>query len=125
MKSGEFVRLRKVLNKTQKETAQLLGVSIKAIHSYEQGWRSIPAHVERQLLFLVSRKSDNREDCWQVMACPEERKLKCTAWEFNSGKLCWFINGTLCEGEVYSNWHEKMKYCRACKIFSDMLSSDT
>ncbi|MCK5723736.1 MAG: transcriptional regulator, partial [Gammaproteobacteria bacterium] len=38
MNSKEFVAIRKRLNKTQKQMAQLLGSSIKAIHSYEQGW---------------------------------------------------------------------------------------
>ena len=121
MESGEFAKLRKRINKTQKEMAQLLGVSIKAIHSYEQGWRSIPAHVERQFLFLLSRKSKNLEDCWRTMGCPDERKLNCTAWEFDSGTLCWFINGTMCAGEVHATWHDKMKYCRACKVLKTIL----
>ena len=55
MDSKEFSRFRKRLNKTQKQMAQLLGVSIKAVHSYEQGWRSVPAHAERQMFLLISR----------------------------------------------------------------------
>jgi DNA-binding XRE family transcriptional regulator len=42
MESTDFKEIRAKLVKTQKEMAQLLGVSIKAIHSYEQGWRKIP-----------------------------------------------------------------------------------
>ena len=63
MDSKEFVKHRKNLNKTQKEMAQLLGVSIKAIHSYEQGWRTVPPHAERQMFFLVARKrsADNAQ----------------------------------------------------------------
>lgn len=49
MDKAEFKLLRKKLNKTQKQMAQLLGVSIKAIHSYEQGWRTVPGAVERQV----------------------------------------------------------------------------
>ncbi|MDH3720234.1 MAG: helix-turn-helix domain-containing protein, partial [Desulfobacteraceae bacterium] len=49
MDSEEFAIFRKKLSKTQKQMASLLGVSIKAIHSYEQGWRSVPPHVERQM----------------------------------------------------------------------------
>ena len=41
MDKQEFSHLRKKLNKTQKQMAQLLGVSIKAVHSYEQGWRMV------------------------------------------------------------------------------------
>ena len=56
MKDKKFSTFRKKLEKTQKQMAQLLGTSIKAIHSYEQGWRTIPVHVERQLYFLLTRK---------------------------------------------------------------------
>ena len=55
MDNKEFAAFRKALKKTQKQIAELLGTSIKAVHSYEQGWRKVPAHVERQLFFLVSR----------------------------------------------------------------------
>ena len=62
MDRTEFKEFRKQLNKTQKQMAQLLGVSIKAVHSYEQGWRSVPAAVERQLLFLASRLQSQRKN---------------------------------------------------------------
>ena len=60
MESKEFAELRKKLNKTQKELAILLGVSLKAIGSYEQGWRTIPNHIERQLLYLVCQIRQKR-----------------------------------------------------------------
>jgi DNA-binding XRE family transcriptional regulator len=53
MESSEFKELRAKLDKTQAQMAQLLGVSLKAVHSYEQGWRSVPAAVERQMYFLA------------------------------------------------------------------------
>ena len=119
----EFLRIRKELNKTQKQMSQLLGISIKAIHSYEQGWRSVPVHVERQIFFLLSRKRGNKrlKPCWIIKRCPPERKKRCPAWEFKSGKLCWFINGTICEGAVQKGWKEKMKICRSCEAFNSFL----
>ena len=45
MDSEEFKYFRKRLSRTQKQIAVLLGTSLKAIHSYEQGWRTVPAHV--------------------------------------------------------------------------------
>ena len=117
MENIEFAKFRKYLNKTQKEMAQLVGISLKAIHSYEQGWRSIPAHIERQLFFLASRKTDHKiKKCWIVNKCPKTRKLNCPAFEFNSGDLCWFINGTICGGELQNNWQEKMEKCRSCEV---------
>ncbi len=77
MKDKEFSALRKKLKKTQKQMAQLLGTSIKAIHSYEQGWRTIPVHVERQLYFLVTRKlcgNNSVQPCWDTRSCPQEQR---------------------------------------------------
>ena len=124
MDSKEFKHFRKKLNKTQKQMAKLLGVSLKAVHSYEQGWRTIPPHVERQVFFLVYQKSGGRsakKPCWVVKKCPAEKKKKCPAWEFQAGKLCWFINGTICECKTRKNWQEKMKICRSCEVLSDLL----
>ena len=61
MDNKEFICIRKKLNKTQKQMALLLGTSIKAIHSYEQGWRTVPPSAERQMFFLVSRIAENRK----------------------------------------------------------------
>ena len=121
MQKKEFQLFRKKLDKTQRQMAQLLGTSIKAIHSYEQGWRSIPSHVERQVYFLISRtrKEDKpRQSCWTIKRCPSERKKHCPAWEFKAGRLCWFINGTICEGSIQKNWNEKMKICRSCEVLT-------
>jgi len=76
MESQEFSRLRKKLNKTQKQLSELLGASLKAVHSYEQGWRGIPVHVERQLLFLVflSNEGLQNKTCWETLNCPAFRK---------------------------------------------------
>ena len=125
MDSKEFKQLRKRLDKTQVQMAQLLGTSLKAIHSYEQGWRSIPTHVERQLYFLISRTAGSqkkRKPCWAIKKCPSSRKFQCPAWEFKTGTYCWFINGTICSGTTHKNWKEKMKMCRSCTVFTDMLT---
>ena len=124
MNSQEFVKYRKKLSKTQKQMAQLLSTSLKAIHSYEQGWRTIPAHVERQILFLITRlhKPNGRQKkCWQIKDCPSERKKICPAWEFQAGNLCWFINGTICDGEIHKTWQEKMQICRSCEVFKSLI----
>ena len=102
----------------------MLGISLKAVHSYEQGWRSIPGHVERQIFFLVSRLQEvrqNRKLCWEVNQCPADRKENCPAWEFQAGDLCWSVSGTLCHGEIQDSWTEKMKLCRSCKVIKSLL----
>lgn len=124
MDRHEFAACRKVLGKTQREMAELLATSLKAIHSYEQGWRGIPAHVERQVYFLISRMDspgESEQPCWEVRGCPDEVRRKCPAWEFGSGQLCWFINGTFCDGTRHKDWQEKMDICRSCSIFKTFL----
>lgn len=124
MEGKEFVYFRKRLSKTQKELAGLFGTSVKAIQGYEQGWRSVPVHIERQLLFLTAiatRENKAVKPCWVVKKCPLDRRKKCPAWEFQAGKICWFINGTICEGEVQKDWSEKMKICRTCEVFAFLL----
>ena len=125
MKRKEFVALRKRLNKSQAQMAQLLGVSLKAIHSYEQGWREIPTHAERQILFLTAmhRKKGPQKSCWVIKQCPTERKKTCPAWEFKAGKMCWFINGTICDGVSQKSWKEKIKKCRSCEALAPVLKS--
>ncbi len=124
MDKKEFSQIRGQLGKTQRQMAHLLGTSSKAIQSFEQGWRNIPVHVERQMLFLVAMKRSphvKRDDCWVIQNCPMELRRNCPAWEFQSGHLCWFINGTICQGEVQKSWHEKMSMCRQCEVFRSML----
>ena len=120
----EFSRIRRYLGKTQSQLAQVLGISYKAIQSFEQGWRNIPVHTERQVLFLVALKKASPEKdrpCWVVRKCPTETKRNCPAWELQAGYLCWFINGTICQGKVRESWQKKMKLCRQCKVFRAML----
>ena len=124
MGKKEFSEIRHHLGKTQQQMAQLLGTSLKAIQSFEQGWRNIPVHAERQVLFLLASKKVPQKKgkaCWVIRRCPREIKANCPAWEFQVGHLCWFINGTICQGQVQKSWREKMKICGRCKVFRTML----
>lgn len=121
MDKKEFSSLRKALGKTQKQLASLLGMSLKTVHSYEQGWRAIPAHIERQLYFLLINQRGKNVDlkpCWEQKAC--NQKEECPAWEFQSGHLCWFLCGTLCECTSESSYREKISVCRTCPIFKSL-----
>ena len=123
MDRKEFSAIRQKLGKTQAQLAQLLGTSRKAIQSFEQGWRNVPVHVERQILFLAAVKHPTNKinmPCWVIRKCPTDVKQNCPAWEFQIGNLCWFINGTICHGEVQENWNEKMKICRKCSVFQSI-----
>lgn len=123
MDKETFAIARAKLNKTQKELAALLGVSLKAVQSYEQGWRSVPVHAERQLYFLlVNQRKDSKEKrkyCWREKKC--KLKKTCPAWEFQAGHLCWFLSGTQCSCTSGKNWKDKMDICRNCDILSSLI----
>jgi DNA-binding XRE family transcriptional regulator len=121
MDSKQFQLIRQNLGKTQKEMSQLLGTSIKAIQSFEQGWRRVPTHIERQMLLLQALKlgaGQRGMPCWEMRQCPLNTRQRCPAWEFDLGHLCWFINGTICSGKPLANWKKKMQICRECVVFA-------
>jgi hypothetical protein len=118
----EFQIYRQRLQKTQKQLSELLGTSLKAIQSFEQGWRKVPVHIERQMLFLLTLQKKGKNDarsCWDVRNCSMETRRDCPAGEFNAGSLCWFINGTICHGKPQTNWGIKIKVCRRCEVFKN------
>ncbi len=120
LKKNEFSFLRQKLGKTQKQMAELLGISLKAVQSFEQGWRKVPVHIERQVLFLMAAKvqvSGNSRPCWDIRGCSSTNRMSCPAWEFQLGNLCWFINGTFCQGKCRGKWAQKMAFCRKCEVF--------
>ena len=121
MDRQEFSSFRQKLQKTQKQMAELLGTSLKTVQSFEQGWRNVPVHIERQMFFLLNMKRGKANDarpCWDIQNCTVQDRQSCPAWEFNAGNLCWFINGTICLGKPQISWSHKMKVCRKCEVFT-------
>ncbi len=119
---SEFAVSRKKLGKTQKQLAELLGMALKTVHSYEQGWRKIPTHIERQMFFLLCKQRARHKTlvpCWDKKQC--DYKLECPAWEFQSGHLCWFINSTHCEQTKGMTNDQKIQRCRSCEILTSLL----
>ena len=126
MDKKELSETRRCLEKTQLQMAQLLGVSVKAIQSFEQGWRKIPIHIERQSFFLLALKESRlhkARPCWLIKNCPLETRQNCPAWEFRAGQMCWLINGTTCQGKLQKSWPRKMAMCKKCKVLQSALSS--
>ena len=123
MTKEEFSLSRKKLGKTQKQLSELLGMSLKTIHSYEQGWRTIPTHIARQIYFLLINqrgREDDMQPCWSQKNC--EVREQCPAWEFQSGHMCWFLCGTLCEcTNETTNQKDKLEICKQCDIFINLL----
>ena len=121
MERNEFIQIRKSLGKTQRQLASLLDVSLRTIHSYEQGLRGVPARIQKDLYFFLFNQSNKShsfqslQPCWEQKCCTN--KEHCPAWEFKSGMMCWYINGTLCAGKRPSTYEEKLLTCKSCNIF--------
>jgi DNA-binding XRE family transcriptional regulator len=130
MDGKAFARLRQALGKSQRELAALLGVSQKAVESYEQGWRNVPAHVERVLYFLLFKCDDDGAGggapCWESLGCPEETRSKCVAFVAKEGRFCWFFTGKLCaraaQAGAKADARGGLGGCRSCPVFSERLA---
>ena len=122
MDKAGFSRMRVLLGKSQRDLARLLGVSLKAVESYEQGWRGVPSNVERMLYFLLFKlngKSFMRESpCWTSKSCSEESRKDCLAYVTGEGHFCWFFTGGLCASAKASGIGER--YCYGCGVFSSL-----
>ena len=125
MNKKEFSQIRHDLGKTQKQMAQLLGTSLKAVQSFEQGWRDIPLPVRTPGTVSYGPEVFSKQK-YQTMLGHEamfrEDPAAVPAWEFQAGHLCWFINGTICGGKVQKSWQGKMEICRQCAVFVSLFS---
>jgi transcriptional regulator with XRE-family HTH domain len=129
MDGQEFARLRASLGKSQRELAELLGLSLKAVESYEQGWRNVPAHVERLLYFLLFKLNEDdlksEDPCWKSKGCAPETRSKCVAFVAKEGRFCWFFTGRLCaatKSATAESAGAEDRGCYACDVFSRMLA---
>ena len=116
-------RIRKSLEMTQAEVARTLGVSIRAIQSYEQGWRDVPDATLIQLLVLVAAYKGAALDgkpCWEITKCTAERQLRCPSRK-TGGHLCWFVSGRLCGKSQFNDKHSPLP-CLTCPVVEKLLT---
>lgn len=117
--------VREALGKSQREAAQLLGVSIRAVQSYEQGWRPVPSTVQRLAgILLTAIRRHGRpagSPCWKVRGCSPDTRTDCSAYQNRTGDLCWALMGTRCDGKEFRQWEEKVRHCMDCSVMSRWL----
>ncbi|MCI0470932.1 MAG: helix-turn-helix domain-containing protein [Candidatus Aminicenantes bacterium] len=124
MRKEEFARIRKLIGKTQKEISLLLGVSTKTVESYEQGFRKIPANVERIIYYLFFKLNINKfmetKSCWDRKECSPGIREHCIAWLAQEGFFCWFLTGKTCACERLLSGGEA-ENCFSCSFFRENL----
>ena len=117
--------IRSEMGLSQSELAGLAGIGSRAIQSYEQGWRQPSPMVERMLLLLVMGHRNggalSRFRCWTQKKCSSDVREKCIAYVTRQGHLCWFLTGTMCEGQRQSSWSDKLRLCLDCGFMRRLL----
>ncbi len=112
--------VRETLGKSQSELSALLGISTRAVQSYEQGWRPVPPYVQKlsALLLYLNWRKDNKErpPCWELRRCSEELQEQCTVRQSDCGHLCWMISGNFHRAEPQKSWKAKWGKCLKCPV---------
>jgi DNA-binding XRE family transcriptional regulator len=118
--------IRRELGVSQAEFAALVGVSKRSIQSYEQKWRQPSEMVQRALLLIVIARRNGGEltarRCWEHKECAPEVRRQCIAYVTRQGHLCWFLTGTLCEGQRMNTWGAKWDKCLKCDFCRSLLA---
>lgn len=121
MNKANLKSIREFLGESQRVFSGDLGVSLKALQSYEQGGRRIPGDVEKRVLFYLSilnRKHNCRtRHCWQIRRCDASVRHRCFAWKLGAGRECWYISGNMCRSVRMRDWREKRDLCLRCDAF--------
>lgn len=116
-------RIREIMGRTQAELASALGVSAKAVQSYEQGWRDVPVRVMIQLLVLLAlyrRQTMDDVPCWELRNCPAAARDKCAAFTVGRGQFCWFIGDKVCAPKARAGEPDIMP-CMQCAVVHRLL----
>ena len=122
---AESVRhIRGIMGRTQAELASALGVSQKAVQSYEQGWRDVPVRVMIQLLVLLAlyrKRSLDDVPCWEIRACEPARRDRCASFTVGRGQFCWFIGSKECHRPEIAD-SKLILPCMQCPVVKRLLS---
>ena len=106
--------------------AAALGISVKAVQSYEQGWRETPVRVMIQLLVLLALYRKQTMDdvpCWEIRRCPAAQRERCASFTVGRGQFCWFIGSKECRPDASSgNGRQAALPCMTCPVVRRLLT---
>ncbi|MFO1522672.1 MAG: hypothetical protein U1F77_10655 [Kiritimatiellia bacterium] len=113
-----FHCLREAMGWTRQETASILGLSRKAVESYELAWRKVPDRVWKQALTVaaIQRKYPlGTQPCWELTHCRDEVRESCLCRKLTDGRFCWMTVTKCCRLSLRG---EEMgfKQCLSCPV---------
>ncbi|WP_426405701.1 two-CW domain-containing protein [Desulforudis sp. 1190] len=56
-------------------------------------------------------------NCWEILNCPEDRRMQCSAYVKGLGRRCWRLEGTYCGGRLNASVDEKLSECLQCSAY--------
>jgi hypothetical protein len=59
--------------------------------------------------------------CWRLNKCSLETRRKCPSAKLKLPGFCWFVTGTLCDGEATGSWATKRERCLECPVMKGLL----
>lgn len=122
-----FHRLRETMGWSRRETATILGLSRKAVESYELGWRKVPARVWKQALTLaaIQRKYPmGTKPCWELTRCHEQVSKGCLCRKLTDGRFCWMTVSQCCH-LAHLGKEMGFEHCLSCPVIRQFLLVDT
>lgn len=119
--SENVKKIRKKVGITQAELSNVLGVSIRAVQSYEQGWRDVPTHIMVQMLVIAAAyyTKGDRKKCWEIMRCHAQTLENC-ACRKTDGTLCWLISGR--QSAPCKDGEDGIAACLKCPVVRRLLA---
>jgi len=115
--------VRDALGMTQADLARTLRVSVRAVQSYEQGWRVLPAPLAVQLLTLLAvhkGHTEHGQPCWKSTKCSAVAREKCPSFHLAGGRFCWLIAGDTCCGRVPQKGDTSLP-CLSCPVTAGLM----
>ena len=120
-----FRTVRNKLGLSQSALADSLGVSIRAVQSYEQGWRKVPNRTLCQALFLLALKNRSAmtsAPCWKQTGCAKEVRDRCASYLVGKGKFCWVTGSQRCRTTRTRGGETKLA-CLKCPVLAGVLAA--
>jgi transcriptional regulator with XRE-family HTH domain len=124
---GNLRVLRKVLGVSQSRMAAMLGVSTRAVQSYEQGWRKTPAMVQKLAGFLLAEQwrghNPDAQPCWEIKHCSDELRETCPTFQLNASHCCWLIKPNCPDLPPKAPWAARLSHCGQCEAGARMVQA--